>query len=42
VTWVETTAREHVPDEFRDSFLNRNPVNRELLRAASRGRLAAR
>jgi tetratricopeptide (TPR) repeat protein len=41
VRWVETTAREHVPDEFRDSFLNRNPVNRELLRAASRGRLAA-
>jgi tetratricopeptide (TPR) repeat protein len=42
VRWIETTAREYVPAEFRDSFLNRNPANRELLRAASRARLAAR
>lgn len=29
--WVMGVAREHVPDEFRDSFLRRNPVNLELL-----------
>jgi len=40
VRWVQSTAREFVPDEFRDSFLNRNPANRELLRAASRERPA--
>jgi DNA-binding SARP family transcriptional activator len=38
VAWVEDTARLRVPAEFRDSFLNRNPSNRELLRAASRRR----
>ncbi len=37
VDWVHTVARYHVPDEFRDSFLHRNPVNRALLRAAMRG-----
>ncbi|MES2101288.1 MAG: AAA family ATPase [Pseudomonadota bacterium] len=34
--WVQRTAREHVPAAFRDSFVNRNPVNRELLALASR------
>jgi DNA-binding SARP family transcriptional activator/tetratricopeptide (TPR) repeat protein len=34
--WLHSTAREHVPAEFRDSFLNRNPVNRDLLRLAAR------
>jgi DNA-binding SARP family transcriptional activator/tetratricopeptide (TPR) repeat protein len=29
--WVMRVAREQVPDAFRDSFLHRNPVNRELL-----------
>jgi tetratricopeptide (TPR) repeat protein len=37
---AETTIRsitdESVPPEFRDSFLNRNPVNRQLLTLASR------
>lgn len=36
VDWVNRIAREHVPAEFRDSFLNRNPVNRELLTLATR------
>jgi DNA-binding SARP family transcriptional activator len=40
--WVRELAEHHVPAEFRDSFLNRNPVNRELLRLQSRsGRSAA-
>jgi tetratricopeptide (TPR) repeat protein len=34
--WVDTLARDHVPAEFRDSFLHRNPVNRELLTLATR------
>lgn len=29
--WIGQTARERVPAEFRDSFMHRNPVNRELL-----------
>ena len=37
-SWVERTAQESVPDEFRESFLDRNPVNRELLLAATRAR----
>ena len=34
-SWVERVARETLPSEFRDSFLHRNPVNRELLALAS-------
>ena len=34
--WVLRMAHEHVPVEFRDSFLHRNPVNRELLALAAR------
>jgi hypothetical protein len=34
--WVHQTAEAHVPAEFRDSFLHRNPVNRELLALAAR------
>jgi hypothetical protein len=34
--WVTETAQQRVPAEFRDSFLHRNPVNRELLALASR------
>lgn len=34
--WVREAAAQQVPDEFRDSFLNRNPVNRAILAAASR------
>jgi hypothetical protein len=34
--WLHRTAQEHVPAEFRDSFLGRNPVNRELLTLATR------
>jgi len=33
--WIRDTAREHVPEAFRDSFLHRNPVNRELLALAA-------
>jgi DNA-binding SARP family transcriptional activator len=34
--WIRRVAAEHVPDEYRDSFLNRNPTNRALLLAAAR------
>ena len=34
--WVQDTARRQVPSEFRDSFLHRNPANRELLALAAR------
>jgi len=34
--WVRRIALPNVPEEFRDSFLHRNPVNRELLAAADR------
>jgi hypothetical protein len=33
--WLRTTAAEQVPESFRDSFLNRQPVHRELLALAS-------
>ena len=32
--WIEQTAQEHVPGEFRDSFLENNALNRKLLTAA--------
>ena len=34
--WVRRTALPHVPEAFRDSFLQRNPTNRSLLAAADR------
>ncbi|HSB99195.1 MAG TPA: tetratricopeptide repeat protein, partial [Burkholderiaceae bacterium] len=34
--WVRRVALPSVPEEFRDSFLTRNPVNRALLAAADR------
>ncbi len=34
--WVLARARADVPDEFRDSFLHRNPVNAGLLALAAR------
>ena len=34
--WVRGTHESHVPPEYRDSFLNRNPVNAELLSFAAR------
>ena len=34
--WVQRTARDAMPPEFRASFLHRNPVNRELLALAAR------
>ena len=33
---VRRVALPHVPDEFRDSFMQRNPTNRALLAAADR------
>jgi DNA-binding SARP family transcriptional activator/tetratricopeptide (TPR) repeat protein len=36
VDWINMIALPNVPDEFVDSFLNRNPVNRSILTAASR------
>ena len=36
VAWLRKTAETTVPAEFRDSFLNRNPVNLALLRLAAR------
>lgn len=38
VAWIRQVAEQAVPPEFRDSFLNRNPVNRELLTLATRQR----
>ncbi len=34
--WIKATCSSHVPAEFRDSFLSRNPVNRAILAAAGR------
>ena len=36
VEWIEQSALPNVPDEFCDSLLNRNPVNRAILTTASR------
>jgi tetratricopeptide (TPR) repeat protein len=36
--WVHKTAAEQVPESFRDSFLQRNPVNRALLALAAQAR----
>jgi len=36
VDWVTTTARDHIAVEFKESFLARNPTNRNLLTTASR------
>jgi DNA-binding SARP family transcriptional activator len=36
--WVREQALPHVPEAFRDSFVNRNPANRLLLAAAQRAR----
>jgi hypothetical protein len=36
VAWIEETAARRVPATYRESFLERNPANRELRRAASR------
>ena len=36
VDWIRTIARDHVADEFRDGFLQRNPANRELLAMQAR------
>lgn len=35
--WVQASALQHVPAEFRDSFLRRNAVNRALLALAAGG-----
>ena len=50
--WIEQATLNHIPDEFRASFLQRNPTNRQLVSAAqslglfgpttSLGRLLAR
>ncbi len=40
IDWIRTQALPHVPEPFRDSFVHRNPVNRQL-RAAVRGQAAA-
>ncbi len=38
--WIQDVAAQQVPDEFRDSYLNRNPTNRTLLAAARRRGIA--
>lgn len=35
-SWIGKVALPHVPGAFRDSFLNRNPINRTVLAAAQR------
>jgi hypothetical protein len=39
---VVQTASDHVAPEFRDSFLHRNPVHRDILAAAAREPALAR
>jgi DNA-binding SARP family transcriptional activator len=34
--WLSESARTQVPEAFRDGYLNRNPVNRQLLALAAR------
>jgi hypothetical protein len=34
--WVLQTSQTQVPPQFRDSFLQHNPVNRELLALSTR------
>ena len=34
--WIAAAAQRRVPEEFRDSFLNRNPFNRDLIAMAGR------
>ncbi len=36
LAWVRRVDRAHVPVEFHDSFLHRNPVNRDLMALAAR------
>jgi len=36
VEWLQATARDHVVEEFRESFLNRNPLHRAVLTTATR------
>lgn len=36
VIWIKGTALPHVPEPFRESFVHRNPVNRQLLTAVAR------
>jgi DNA-binding SARP family transcriptional activator len=36
VEWINRRALPNVPGEFRDSFLDRNPINRAILTTASR------
>ena len=38
--WLHRTARQHVPPQFRDSFLGRNAVNRKLLLLSLRASIA--
>lgn len=33
--WIDHTARQHVPEVFRRSFLERNPINAAVLRASA-------
>jgi hypothetical protein len=40
--WLHRTARENVPPAYRDSFLARNAVNRELLLRAMRADIRSR
>ena len=36
LVWLEQLRREHVPSDFQTSFMERNPVNRQLLALAQR------
>ncbi len=39
VDWIRSTAQAHVAAEFRDSFLDRNPLHRTILTTATRMRV---
>jgi len=36
LAWVRRVDEQHVPAPFRESFLQRNPINRELFALAAR------
>ena len=42
LAWVLRIADHHVPSEFRESFLNRNPINQAIITAATQAGLELR
>lgn len=38
--WVDHVAQQHVPQEFREGYLSRNPINADVLRLSRLERLS--